>query len=497
MSDREILFRSLAPVAARLSWSRRVPELGQLAFALVALELTVEVLKVLGAPAQVLSALAPLLGLTVLAVALLFVWRIARPTTLAQAAGAADIRAGLRDELKSAYWFAQRPARDAFVEVLVARAAQTAQALDISRLIPLGVPRSALVALVLALLAGALAWFSPRLNWATIQASASASAPAAAGQRSDRFGGGDELGKMAAKEDIGTQTALPDAATMRDQNATWAQLEQEAGQLPAGTDEDAIRRAVAARDARLVSKLLQALRHKQADAAELDQLPRTGDEPIPVNTGQGTLERMQEALEKGGKPVEVPSADDFAEPTARVTQRLREEAEEERRKITGTPAEGDVELNPRMRAVTRTGVAMREVQYAAGEGAEAGPQTSAEGNATGQADGKGRSGGSSGEHPEASFTNAFDPTPVLGAPTVRLEVQLQKVRVERADDPEQEATKEEFYAETQRRASQVEYESAAVQWRAQRETLLQPGQTPFAYREAVKRYFLTQHGREK
>jgi hypothetical protein len=497
MSDREILFRSLRRVAARLSWSRRVPELGRLVCLLVALALAAEILKVFGVPAQVLSGLAPLLLFIALVAVAVFVWRIVRPTTLAQAAGAADARAGLRDELKSAYWFAEHPARDAFVEVLLARAARTAQAIDPRGLIPLAMPRSARAALVLALLTGALAWFSPRLNFPALHGSGPASALAAGVPSGDSGPAINEFEKLLEQQRASASTAPQDAVSMPDQKATWTQIEEAVGQLPAGGEHDAIRRAVAARDARLVAKLLQALRHKQADAAELDSIQRPGDEPIAASLEHGSLERLQEDPEKGSKPVQAPPADDFAQPTARVRQQLREQAEEERRRITGMPAEGDPEFNPRMRAINRSGVAMRELKYAAGEAADAGAQTQADGPAMGPPDGKGRSGGSSGEHPESSFSTEFDPTPVLAAPTERLEAKMQRVRIERTGDPEQEATREEFFAETRRRASQVDYESLDVQWRTRREDVLQQGRTPLSYREAVKRYFLTQHGKEE
>ena len=181
MSDHEILLRWLATAAARLGWSRRMPELGRLACALVALRLLAEVLETFGVPAPVQSAVVALLVIAALAVVALFSWRLARPTTLAQAAGAADTRARLKDELKSAHWFAQRAARDAFVELLLARAARTAQTLNARRLFPLAVPHSVLAALALAIFTGSLAWFSPRIALPVMQESMSGPASPAAG----------------------------------------------------------------------------------------------------------------------------------------------------------------------------------------------------------------------------------------------------------------------------------------------------------------------------
>lgn len=473
-----------------------MPEFGRLACALVAPPLSVEILKALGVPAQIMSALVPFIFVAGLGLGALFAIRIARRTTLAQAAAAADSRAGLKDELKSAHWFSQHPAQNAFVEVLLTRAASTAQKLDLRTLIPLRMPRSGQTALILAVLTATLALFSPRLALPVLQELTLAPAPAATGRTPASGIGGTDPATVIATEAV-QQTSMPDAGVPNEATPAWVPLEELANQLASGTEEEALQRAVAARDARLVAKLLQALRHKQADAAELDSLQRLLHEAVPESLGKGSPEQPQEALENASKPVETPLTDALAEPTARVTQQLREQAEEERRRMTGTPAEGDPEFNPRMRAVNRGGVAMREMKYAAGEAAEAGSRTSVDGNAAGPPDGKGRSGGSSGEHPETSYNTAPDMQPVLGARTMRLEMQLKRVRVERSDDPEQDATTEEFYAETQRRASQVGYESLEVQWRTQREAALRPGQTPLSYREAIKGYFLTRHAREE
>ena len=68
---------------------------------------------------------------------------------------------------------------------------------------------------------------------------------------------------------------------------------------------------------------------------------------------------------------------------------------------------------------------------------------------------------------------------------------------ERNEDSKRQETVEEFYAATQRQASEVEYESITAQWRAQREAVVAPGGTPLSYREAVKQYFLSQHAKEE
>ncbi|HEV8644269.1 MAG TPA: hypothetical protein VGR01_01720 [Burkholderiales bacterium] len=491
MSDHEILLRWLATAAARMGWNRRMRELGRYACALVALCLLAEVLETFGVPAPVLSAAAPLFVIAALAIVALLTWRLAYPTTLAQAAGAADTRAGLKDELKSAHWFAQRTARDAFVELLLTRAARTAQTLDARRLFPLAVPRSALAALSLAILTGALTWFSPRIALPVTQEPMSGPASPGAGRTLATAVGENEIDKIAA------QSASPNAAKKDDLTAAWSRLERLTKELPAGAEQGPIMRAVAARDARLTAQLLQASERNRAAVTPQDPAARPSRELKSADTAQRLLEALQGILNnEANTPPEPPTKAEVT-PTIRTATRLREQAREERRKITGTPAQGEVRLNSRLRARSRTGVGMREVAYGEGEAAEGGSRTSVSGAASGDRTGRSQAGGSEGEHPNNSPTGAGDDEPVLGERTERLVAQLEKMSGERNENSKRQETEEEFYSATQRQASQVEYESITALWRAQREAVVPPDGTPLSYREAVKQYFLRRHAKDE
>jgi hypothetical protein len=490
MSDREILLRWLAAGAARLGWSRRTRELGRAACALLGLWLVAEVLHALGVPPQVLWAVVPLLAIAALAAVALFAWRIGRATTLAQAAGAADTRASLKDELQSAYWFTQRAMPDAFVERLLTRAARTASRLELRRVFPLGVPRSVMTAVTLALLTGALAWLSPRIAFPVLQRPMPAPASAASGK----------TGAGALAEDrIGTAAPRPadsNAVKQDDPNAAWSQLDRLTGELPAGARQDAVKRAIAARDARLAAQLLEAAERNRAAAVAQDPGVRPQQEMRSAAETQRLLEALKGLSNPHSKaPIEPPIKAEVSS-TIRTATRLREQAREERRKITGAPAQGEVTLNSRLRAISRAGAGMREVSYGEGEAAEAGSQTSVSGAASGDRTGRSQAGGSEGEHPNSSPTGAGDDQPVLGERTERLAAQLEKMSAERSEDPKQQQAVEEFYVSTQRQASEVEYESVATRWRTQGEAVVAPGGTPLPYREAVKRYFLSQHAKE-
>ena len=70
-------------------------------------------------------------------------WRLER------AAGVADQRADLHDEIKSAYWFIRQDDSSPWIDFLVGRAAQTARRLDPRRLVPVTIPKRFGLALVL------------------------------------------------------------------------------------------------------------------------------------------------------------------------------------------------------------------------------------------------------------------------------------------------------------------------------------------------------------
>jgi len=487
MSDREILFRWLTKAASRLSWNRRVHDLAGLAWALVALWFAAEVLEAIGLPAPVLTALASLLLIAALLVVAWFTWRLVRPTSLTQAAEAADRSADLKDELKSAHWFAQGGPRNAFVDVLLTRAAQTAQTLDARRLFPMGVPRSAFSAFGLAVVAGSLAWLSPRIALPVMKEPVAASAQPASVKNLGGIARADPVEKIAA------QPLVPDAPAKQESAAllqTGQVLEQ-----PLFDQEQETRAATAARDAKVVDQLLQLLRGKPKSAGEQVAHGDVGDTP-PGGKGEAA-EGLPEPEKKDIVPAPEPAQAKFAEPTARVQEQLRQQAREEQRKLQGQPAEGLVQYNSRMRAVSGKSSESQEVTRAEGQAALAGANTSIDGEAKGpNRGGPSKAGGTSGEAKEPPVSAEGDKKPLLGAQTPRLAKPVAKVRVERNDEQQLEATQEDFYAATQRHASKLDYENIVAEWRSQHEATLTESRTPLSYRDAVKRYFLTEHGKE-
>jgi hypothetical protein len=253
-------------------------------------------------------------------------------------------------------------------------------------------------------------------------------------------------------------------------------------------DRPAVEDADAGQDAKLAG---QAALARDAAAA-----PRSG-RPLGLSIGAWTqasiAEALQESFAEQRTPGQEPPSASLAAPSARMTREMREQIREERRKLGGTPAQGDVQYNPRMRALRRNSSAANELVEAQGQAADAGAQDSVDGEAKGSPEGKARAGGTSGEHPESSEVSEIDTQPVLGERTAPLKVQMEHVRVDRADELRQGAARESFYAATRRRAAQAGYQAIDARSSTQREEALAPGDTPLSYREAVKRYFLTQH----
>jgi len=68
-------------------------------------------------------------------------WSQLRGRQLGHAAGVADTRAGLNDEIKSAYWFMRQDNSSPWIDLLVGRAAATARRLNPRNLVPVAIPK--------------------------------------------------------------------------------------------------------------------------------------------------------------------------------------------------------------------------------------------------------------------------------------------------------------------------------------------------------------------
>jgi len=487
MSERDILHRWLARAAARLRTDRRLRDLGTLACALLTLLALHQVLRAALPVPPVIAAVTPLFVLAALGCLAVFAWRLTRRVTLAEAAAAADARADLKDELKSAYWLGEPDSRHALVALLVRRASIDVQRLDLSRLFPLRAPRSALAALGLALLTGGLAWLSPRVAVPASDGPAALSASA---------GGAHSLNAGSPAPAATHERPVPAEDRQR---ALWAAVDALAVRIAGSPQAEAIKRAVAARDAQRAAQLLTAARRRDAAAAAQGSAARPEGEQMSAELAQGILDRVQALLQEeepapAGAQAPAPS-------TARLAQQLREDMGDAERGRDERSSQGEMQLNAMLRAVTRTSIGERQVVQGGGEAGEENGRAQTGGGAMGRRVNRSRAGAGDGEQGQADPSGELEADPVLGARTQRLQAQLQKVRVERSADDDGDAgsdgREESFYDATQAQAAQLTLRDVVSRPTQAAEAVVTGQQTPLAYREAVKQYSLMQHRKER
>jgi hypothetical protein len=173
MSDREIIIQLLRSVEWRIRANRLCYEL-TLAFSIVLAALIFFKIWDLFFPLSGVT-----IGLVAAALLVLFVafagWRIGKKGTLEQAATLIDRKVGLRDELKTAFWFLNNPLPSAWVEEQIRRAAQNARDIDVRRVYPTMIPKTSYVAVGTVLVFGALNFISTPFNhnWLMLQAAPS------------------------------------------------------------------------------------------------------------------------------------------------------------------------------------------------------------------------------------------------------------------------------------------------------------------------------------
>jgi len=172
MSDREVILKLLRTVEWRIRANRLFHELA-LGFSVALAALIVF---------KIWDLFFPLRGLTVgivaavlvAAFAMFGVWRLRLRGTLEQAAALIDRKAGLRDEIRTAFWFLNNPQPSAWVELQIRRAAKSARNVNVQRAYPGMIPRTSYIAAATVLLFSVLNFIPAPLNhnWLMLQAAA-------------------------------------------------------------------------------------------------------------------------------------------------------------------------------------------------------------------------------------------------------------------------------------------------------------------------------------
>ena len=496
MSEREILFHWLVQYTKRLRLNWLLRELGWLGSSLFGLAVLYQTLKAAIDSPVVIASLVPLFILSCVGVVIAFAVRLRSRPTLAQAAGDADSRARLQDQLQSAYWFLSRSGPTPAVELLLRRASQTALRLAPRELFPVAIPFSLIVAVVLASIAGGLAWFSPHLAYSTTEASADGQNVIAA--RNVRTSPAQLQSKRDRSLRVGEGGKTAPESRLQSDAMAWARAEELMRGIEHAPDMAAIRSAVADRDAKRVAHLLEAMQQKQAAAGASAQ---PEGEQMSTEIAQSILTRLQDLLSADGQSSDAASqagADLGKQPAARVTQGPAPDSMDEQwSNNPGRHSEGETALNSLLRSISRSSIGDRQAVRAEGDSWQEGGRSNATGGAMGRRVGVSQAGAGDNEAPTGNPNGDVASDAVLGKRTQRLEAQMQRVRLERGDNQNDAGTTETSYAATQGQAATLGYQSVAARQQVSDEVRMSEGQTPPAYRSAVKSYFLTEHRKEQ
>ncbi len=158
MSDQETVIHTLRRVSRR-AWTNR-------AIRVVALGIGVFLIPLLTAQGHQILFSRPIPNSRALLVAWLAIvgmgllWKLVGRGSISQAAGLADARASLKDEMKTAYGFIREQKSDPWIDLQVHRAASTARQLDPRQIVPVNLPRRVLLLDGLLLFLAVFLWSS-------------------------------------------------------------------------------------------------------------------------------------------------------------------------------------------------------------------------------------------------------------------------------------------------------------------------------------------------
>ena len=490
MPEREILLLRLAEFSRRIQVNRRLQDLGSLACALFGLLAVHEILRAVIGPARVVAALVPLLIVACLGVSAVYGWRLMRRVPLDRAAGEVDVRADLKDELKSAYWFVRHESPTPLVELLLHRATRTVQRIDMRELFPLVFPPSLLAAMVIAIVAVSLAWIAPRINYPTTPpAFEYARAHSSAPERAHLI---EQTGLSATQ----AQAARTAAGSPGNRDDIWQRVEELTRSLERSPEADDLQQAVKAQDVAGVMNLAEQLqRNGQAGPTALPE-----GEQMPVEVARGIMARLKALLNEDGSSAaeqDQATTNVSAQPAARVAPGQSGEPEDPGPdRGQGRHSAGETALNTLLRTISRSGTGSRQAVSGEGEGDERG-RSNASGGAMGRRVGVSQAGAGSDNPATGDPAGASVSDPVLGMRTVRLQSQLQRVAVRTSRGEDDGGSAESFYSATQSQDSMLGYEAVTGRQTASKESVSEAQQMPLTYRAAVKNYFLTGHSREE
>jgi hypothetical protein len=533
MSDKEIIVASLQRIERRIRINRLLHELMFGAILFFAIPLLLKVWDLFDPLRGVTISI--IVGIWVLLFSAYIAWRALQKGTLSQAAVSADAKAGLHDELKTAFWFVNNPRPSEWVDAQLRRAAAKAQSLKLDSLFPRRIPRTGFVAAAMAVLFAVLN-FVPlpwNHNWLTLQA-----APAFALNEKEAaiLKQTQELLRKAEKlkqsdvaqklEDIVQQLQegkidAQQAAQMLDN----IQSELEEGNLDAASINEGLEEM--AKDLQQSEKLdpaAQAMQSKQLNLAaeELRKLA----EKLGLNTPEASKD-MQKSLQQAAENTR-PGLEELAKMLKEAAENLKNGQQEgAQQALDGAAQELDAleqriesqdlrnqaskqlqnlkdSIQQRQQAGQKSGRGQQQqasgkAQGAQGQKPQPGqadqngqgqPQDGAEGEPTDQA---GQGGQSGAPIPGGNDGNGLMPSgkgggdaPREGAPT-KLDVKLQQEKV--AGMPDGGEKPENLEETSKQERSRLDYRNVKSDLSPAQKDLLNQDRIPWEYRPLIKDYF--------
>ena len=448
-------------------------------------------LDTLGVPIPALVALAALLLLGVGAAAAFFAWRCVHRTDLSSAAGEADSRLDLKDELKTAFWFAREDVPSATEVLMLRHAAETVRRLDPRVACPLRIPGNFGAAAVLGVIALGLAFAGHDTTHP-----AGAGVALAGDLKADARvlpGGANTEEEGAFRFDA---RGLLSAPKPQGESELWTKAEELAQSLKSAEERAELQRAIRAHDVKRVRELLEpAEQAALAAPAGPDARARAGQ--VSAEVAQGILERLQSLLGQGSSEAKREDPGLAVDDREGGVPGWRDNgAQQSERRDTDQHTTMDA-LNDALRALSQAATGDRSMANSPpGETSQNNGRTNINGGAMGMRVNTSEA-GAGGEDTPPDAPSGGVGEPVLGKPTLRLAAQLQRLSAGTAHNEPAAGAAEGFYAATQAQAARLDFTPAQVAETSAGEAALTREQVPIAYRASVKRYFLTEHGKER
>jgi len=490
-SECQLLLEWLGRAAQRMQTRRGLRELGRLVCTLLSALGVYLVLDAVGVPAPALVALGALLLLAACGVSALFVWRCAHRPSLLVAAGEADTRLALKDELKSAFWFARQHSRSATEVLMLHRAAETVQRLDLRKAFPVRVPGNFGVAAALGAIALGLTFASHDTTHSVGSGLALAGDLKADARKALRDGQTEEQG--AFRSDSKASSSTPKAQT---ESELWTKAEELARSLKSAEERAELQRAIQARDVKRVRELLEpADQAALASPAGSDAREQAGQ--VSADVAQSIVERLQSLLGEGSSESKredpAVAAGDHEEGVPGWRDNGTQQSE---RRDTEQHTTMDA-LNDALRALSQAATGDRPMANSPpGQTSQNNGRTNINGGAMGMRVNTSQAGAGGEDTPPDTPSEGLG-EPVLGKPTARLAAQLQRLSAGTAHNEPVASAAEGFYAATQAQAARLDFTAAQLAERSANEAAVDREQVPVAYRASVKRYFLTEQGKER